>query len=223
MAVQIQFPDPDQADDDGLVAVGGSLSPDFLLAAYSQGVFPWFNEGEPILWWSPNPRMVILPGKFKCSKSLMQTLRSGKFKISMDQNFEDVIRKCSAIKRPGQQGSWITNDMIEAYIKMHEEGWAHSVEVYLDEVLVGGLYGISMGKAFFGESMFHLVRDASKVALYYLVGLAVKWDFHFIDAQQSTAHLKSLGAEDMPRHEFLKLLVKSLEYPSIQGKWDINI
>lgn len=222
MAPEILFPDPNQAEDDGLVAVGGSLTSDFLLAAYSQGIFPWFNEGEPILWWSPNPRMVLFPEKFKRSKSLLQTLRSGKFNVCTDTNFEAVIRHCSSVKRPGQQGSWITEDMIGAYLHMHEEGWAHSFEVYLNDSLIGGLYGISLGNAFFGESMFYFERDASKVALYYLVQVAIDWKFMFIDAQQSTSHLKSLGAEEITRKKFLELLKISLEHETRKGKWDLK-
>jgi len=219
MALTIQFPDPREADDKGLVAVGGELSNDYLLAAYAQGVFPWFNEGEPILWWSPNPRMVLFPKDFKCSDSFMQTLRSNKYSVRVDEQFEEVIRNCAEVERPGQKGTWITKGMIKAYSQLHLDGYAHSVETYRNHKLVGGLYGVSLGKAFFGESMFHYERDASKVALYFLTRLMLKWDFHFIDAQQSTPHLKKMGAVDMERDQFLLKLEKALGFPTLKGKW----
>jgi leucyl/phenylalanyl-tRNA--protein transferase len=219
MALTIQFPDPREADDKGLVAVGGELSNDYLLAAYAQGVFPWFNEGEPILWWSPNPRMVLFPKDFKCSDSFMQTLRSNKYSVRVDEQFEEVIRNCAEVERPGQKGTWITKGMIKAYSQLHLDGYAHSVETYRNHKLVGGLYGVSLGKAFFGESMFHYERDASKVALYFLTRLMLKWDFHFIDAQQSTPHLKKMGAVDMERDQFLLKLEKALCFPTLKGKW----
>jgi leucyl/phenylalanyl-tRNA---protein transferase len=219
MALDIQFPDPNEAEDDGLVAVGGNLTADFLIAAYAQGIFPWFNEGEPLLWWSPNPRMVLFPKDFKCSKSLQQVIKSRKFKVRIDENFEDVIRSCAEVKRPGQRGTWITKDMIKAYTHLFQEGYAHSVETYQDDILVGGLYGISLGKAFFGESMFYIKRDASKIALFHLNELLLAWDFHFIDVQQSTNHLRSLGAVDIQRKNFLDLLKLALNNPTIKGKW----
>ena len=220
MPIQIQFPDPNLADDEGLVAVGGNLSPEFLLAAYQQGLFPWFNEGDPILWWSPNPRMVLFPSEFKCSNSLHQVVRSMKYSIKTDTNFEGVIKHCASVKRKGQKGTWITNDIIEAYAQLYYEGYAHSFETYRNNLLVGGLYGVSLGRAFFGESMFFLERDASKVALYYLVQVAKELNFSFIDVQQSTSHLKSMGARDMDRSEFLKLLEKALQSPAKNGKWN---
>ncbi len=222
MVRDIQFPDPNEAEDDGLVAVGGELSSDFLLAAYSQGIFPWFNEGEPLLWWSPNPRMVLFPKDFKLSKSLLQSLNSGRFTVKFDKNFKDVIQKCAEVKRRGQRGTWITKGMIQAYTQLHQEGYAHSVETYKDDVLIGGLYGISLGKVFFGESMFHTERDASKVALFYLKDVMLEWDFHFIDVQQSTPHLRSLGAVKVPRHEFLKMLQEALGFSTRKGKWELS-
>jgi leucyl/phenylalanyl-tRNA---protein transferase len=221
MAPEIIFPNPEEAEDDGLVAVGGNLSTEFLIAAYSHGIFPWFNKGEPVLWWSPDPRMVLFPGEFKCSKSLQQTVRSNKFEISIDKAFGEIINSCSLVKRKGQNGSWITSEMKRAYIDLHQQGLAHSVETWQQGKLVGGLYGISLGKAFFGESMFHLVNDASKIALYHLVRLMLKWKFDFIDVQQSTNHLRSLGAKDLKREYFLKILRKSLKYPTKKGKWNL--
>ncbi len=219
MASQIQFPDPNLAENDGLVAVGGNLSVEFLLAAYQQGLFPWYNEGEPILWWSPNPRMVLFPEDFKCSKSLEQNIRNKKFSVRIDEKFEDVIRNCALVKRKGQKGTWITNNMIEAYIALYYAGYAHSVETYSDNKLVGGLYGVSLGKAFFGESMFYTLRDASKIALFYLVKIIKNWNFKFIDVQQSTAHLRSLGAKDVGRKEFLVMLKDVLQSDTKKGRW----
>jgi leucyl/phenylalanyl-tRNA---protein transferase len=218
----IQFPDPSLAEDDGLLAVGGELSAEYLLAAYSRGIFPWFSEGEPILWWSPDPRMVLNPRQFKCSKSLRQKLNSKKFTVKLDTRFKSIIQKCARAKRKQQSGTWITADMIEAYCGLHKLGFAHSVETYLDKNLVGGLYGVSLGRAFFGESMFYEVTDASKIALDALCRLLSEWDFHFIDVQQSTGHLKSLGAEDIPREVFLSRLSEALKYPTKAGKWRIE-
>lgn len=222
MALEIQFPDPEQADDDGLIAAGGDLSQDFILAAYSQGLFPWFNEGDPLLWWSPNPRMILYPYKFKCSKSLKRILNTKMFSVRIDTNFEQVIQECAIMKRFEQNGTWITKEMQSAYINLHHEGYAHSFETYFEGKLVGGLYGLSLGKAFFGESMFYHVNNASKVALYHLTELMLKWEFNFIDVQQSTSHLRSMGAEDVDRTKFLKMLKESLKFQSRKGKWNMN-
>ena len=213
------FPEIALAGEDGLLAAGGSLDIPVLLEAYSKGIFPWYAEGSPILWWSPDPRMVLFPDKFKISKSMDQTLRKKDFEIRMDSRFPDVINQCSKVHRPGQDGTWITADMIDAYIRLHEEGYAHSVEVYAKRELVGGLYGVSLGGAFFGESMFHLQKDVSKVALYHLVDFARRHHFSLIDAQQSTPHLESLGAEEIPRRRFLDLLQKALSKNTIKGPW----
>ncbi len=213
------FPEITLAGEDGLLAAGDSLDIPVLLEAYSKGIFPWYAEGSPVLWWSPDPRMVLFPDKFKVSKSLDQILRKGDFEISMDSRFPDVIRQCSKVHRPGQDGTWITEDMINAYILLHEEGYAHSVEVIAEGELVGGLYGVSLGGAFFGESMFHLRRDVSKVALYHLVDFARRNNFSLIDAQQSTTHMKSLGAEEIPRDRFLDLLQQALSKTTLLGPW----
>jgi len=215
----ITFPHPSVSDKDGLLAIGGDLSPDRLLFAYANGIYPWFNEGSPILWWSPDPRMILIPGEFKRAKSLRQTIRKGKFEIRFDENFRSVIMNCAQTGGRGEEGSWITRGMISAYVRLHEMGFAHSVEIYLNGNLAGGLYGISLGKAFFGESMFHLERDASKVALSALVDRCMEWDFHFIDAQQRTEHLQSLGAKPIPRDSFLSMLAGALKYPTLKGKW----
>ena len=213
------FPEITLAGEDGLLAAGGSLDIPVLLEAYSKGIFPWYAEGSPVLWWSPDPRMVLFPDKFKVSKSLDHILRKEDFDIRMDSRFSDVIRQCSKVHRPGQDGTWITEDMINAYILLHEEGYAHSVEVFAEGELVGGLYGVSLGGAFFGESMFHLRRDVSKVALYHLVDFARRHNFSLIDAQQSTPHMKSLGAEEIPRSRFLDLLQKALSRKTIKSPW----
>lgn len=219
---EIVFPKPELAEPDGLLAIGGDLSPQRLVEAYSIGVFPWYSDGEPILWWSPDPRMVLFPDKFKRSKNLKKTVKSNKFTVTFDTMFEKVIEQCSVVARKGQQdGTWITNDMKEAYINLFKLGVAHSVEVCLGDELVGGLYGVSLGKCFFGESMFHAVTDASKVALWYLVDRLILWDFDMIDVQQETAHLKSLGAISVDRKEFLILLADSVTKESTFGNWNL--
>ncbi len=216
---KVVFPDPNLAEGDGLLAVGGDLSQERLIQAYANGIFPWYSEGEPILWWSPDPRMVLFPGNFKLSKSLKQNIRNKGFKVCFDRDCKSVINKCAIARRKEGDGTWITKEMQEAYIKLHDTGVAHSVETYIDDRLVGGLYGISLGKAFFGESMFHLERDASKIALYSLVARMNEWGFRFIDVQQETDHLKSLGAENIPRTEFLELLKGALKFSTLKGKW----
>jgi leucyl/phenylalanyl-tRNA--protein transferase len=213
------FPDPGLANGDGLLAVGGDLSPERLLLSYSNGIFPWYSDGDPILWWSPDPRMVLFPDKFKVSKSLKQSLKHKNLNVMFDTAFEEVMDRCSKVPRFGQRGTWITKEMKEAYTRLHRLGVAHSAETYLNGRLAGGLYGVSLGKAFFGESMFHTERDASKVALFYLINKLKDWGFHFIDAQVETAHLKRLGAENIPRNTFLELLRKALQYPTIKNKW----
>jgi leucyl/phenylalanyl-tRNA--protein transferase len=213
------FPEPSLAGEDGLLASGGTLEPEVLLEAYSRGIFPWYSEGSPILWWSPDPRMILSPYDLKVSKSLSQTIRRKEFEIRIDTAFQEVIRHCSHQPRPGQEGTWITSRMIEAYIRLHENGYAHSFESWKAGRLVGGLYGISLGRAFFGESMFHLERDASKVALCHLVEYAKENSFDFIDAQQSTDHLRSLGAREITREKFLKVLQKTISKETIRGSW----
>jgi leucyl/phenylalanyl-tRNA--protein transferase len=216
---EIRFPDPSLSDKDGLLAYGGDLSSERLLLAYANGIYPWFTEDSPILWWSPDPRMILIPGEFKKSRSLAQTIRRGNFEISFDEDFKSVIKNCAEGSRRDEAGTWITPEMISAYVNLHEMGYAHSVETYMNGKLAGGLYGISLGKAFFGESMFHLERDASKVALSALVDRCLEWDFHFIDAQQRTEHLRSLGAKPIARSSFLEMLAGALKYPTLSGKW----
>ncbi len=223
MEYLVQFPDPELADDEGLVAVGGELTPEYLIAAYSAGIFPWFAEGDPILWWSPNPRLVLYPDDFKVSKTLAKLVKSGRFELKIDTDFNAVIQNCAKTERPDQLGSWITNEMIDAYNALHDLGIAHSFETYCNGELAGGLYGISLGRAFFGESMFFKERDASKFAFYHLVNWCKTHDFQFIDAQQPTEHLKSLGAKEIERKFFLKELNRALNFEAIMGKWGQGI
>lgn|SRR5690606_3283094 len=202
------FPDPALADKDGLLAAGGDLSVETLLKAYYNGIFPWFNPEDPVLWWSPNPRMILFLDKFKVSKSLRKSLREGGFSVTFNQCFEEVIKQCSAVSRKGQKGTWITEEMLASYVKLHRQGYAVSVECWKNQQLVGGLYGVDLKdkKIFGGESMFHTETDASKVALYFLVEKLRKENYKLIDCQVYTKHLASLGAEEIPREEFLKFL-----------------
>jgi leucyl/phenylalanyl-tRNA---protein transferase len=216
---EIIFPDPSLAEPEGLLAVGGDLSPDRLLTAYANGIFPWYSENEPILWWSPDPRLVLFPQKFIVSSSLQRTIRKNSFTVRMDTAFEQVISACAKTERKDQEGTWITEEMKSAYLALHKLGFAHSVECYFEGQLVGGLYGVSLGKAFFGESMFHTMTDASKVAMHYLVEKAKKSELLFIDSQVETDHLISLGAELIPRKDYLKLLKKALKAPTSVVRW----
>jgi leucyl/phenylalanyl-tRNA---protein transferase len=219
---EIFFPDPSLAEDDGLLAIGGDLSVERLLAAYSSGIFPWFSDYQPILWWSPDPRLILLPDKFRVSHSLRQKLSRNIFEVKFDTAFGDVIKMCSLVEERSQEGTWITNEMKEAYSALHRAGYAHSVEAYKNGDLVGGLYGVSLGRAFFGESMFHTETDASKVALYHLVEWMKEKQFQLIDSQVETNHLVSLGAELISRKKYLALLRKALKYPTITGKWQVS-
>jgi leucyl/phenylalanyl-tRNA--protein transferase len=201
---KIEFPDVSEASAEGLLAVGGDLSPERLLYAYQNGIFPWFDETEPILWWSPDPRFVLFPEYLKVSKSMSQVLRKNQFKVTENQAFRDVIENCAIAKREGQHGTWITDDMIDAYTKLHQLGYAKSVEVWENDELVGGLYGIAIeNKVFCGESMFAKVSNASKVAF---ITLVQNSNYKLIDCQLHTKHLESLGAKHISRLEFLKYL-----------------
>lgn len=214
---ELLFPDPELAEEDGLLGVGGDLSPERLLLAYANGIFPWFSKGEPIMWWSPDPRCVLRPGKLKISTSLRQALKKGNYEVRFDTCFEEVIRQCSTAKRKGQRGTWITKAMVDAYIQLHELGYAHSTEVFMDGKLAGGLYGVSIGGTYSGESMFHLRPEASKIALYHLVQRLKEKGFPLIDCQVTNQHLLSFGAEEMPRKEFLKQLIKNREKRAKKG------
>jgi leucyl/phenylalanyl-tRNA---protein transferase len=219
LSQKLIFPSPHLAEKDGLLAIGGDLSAERLLLAYANGIFPWFSKGEPIQWWSPDPRFILYPQNFRISKSLKQVIKNKQFTVKFDCAFNEVIEACSKASRPGQNGTWITNEMKKAYNHLHHLGFAHSVETYFNDKLAGGLYGVSLGRAFFGESMFYLQRDASKVAFYNLIQKLTEWEFHFVDAQVETGHLLKLGAEPVPRNEFLVLLEQALNFPTIKGKW----
>ena len=216
------FPPPDYADPSGLLAVGGDLSKERLLEAYRLGIFPWYSDDQPILWWSPDPRLVLDLKDFKISLSLRKTLKKGVFQVTFDHAFEEVIQACAVVPRAAQNGTWITEEMQEAYINLHGLGYAHSVESWFGGKLAGGLYGVSLGKSFFGESMFHLKTDASKVALATLVEKLKSWDFHFIDSQMTTEHMVRLGAKELPRRIFLKRLQSALRHPTRRGRWRID-
>ncbi len=190
---------------DGLLAIGGCLSSQRIINAYQQGIFPWYSSGEPILWWSPNPRLVLFPKNLKISRSLKKTIRKGNFQVTYDQAFSQVMQHCAA-PRKKEYGTWITEEIYQAYTQLHQQGFAHSCEVWFDNELVGGLYGISIGQVFFGESMFHKKTDASKIAFHSLVNQLSEWGYQLIDCQVHTNHLSSLGAEEIDRKKFLSLL-----------------
>lgn len=213
------FPPADRADADGLLAVGGDLKPKRLLAAYASGIFPWYSEGLPILWHSPDPRFVLRPDRVHLSRSLRKTIKRKIFEVRYDTAFEQVIDGCARQRRPAQRGTWITRDMRQAYVALHRLGFAHSVESWADDKLQGGLYGVSLGAAFFGESMFARAPDASKVALATLAERLVTWDFQIIDCQMETEHLSRFGAEPWPRRRFLAALDEALRAPTRRGLW----
>lgn len=203
---------------DGLLAAGGDLNPGRLLYAYRHGVFPWFDSGQPILWWSPDPRCVIRPASFHVSRRLRRDLRTSTFELTFNKAFAEVIEACAA-DRVGQEGTWITEEMIDAYASLHAQGWAHSVEIWQEEELVGGLYGLAIGKVFFGESMFSQATNASKFAIWALCGMLVDQQFEILDCQVVSAHLRSLGAILMPRAEFGTLLERACDPATRFDNW----
>lgn len=213
------FPPSALAEPDGLLAVGGDLSPNRLLEAYRQGIFPWYSPGDPILWWSPQPRLVLEPASIHVSKSLRKEIARNKFQIKLDTAFSQVLRECAMIPRRESEGTWITPEMQEAYIRLHKLGFAHSVECWQDEDLVGGLYGLSLGKCFFGESMFAKKSNASKIALVALANILEEWGFQLIDCQVTTQHLIRLGACEIDRADFLLRLRAALCFPDRVGPW----
>ncbi len=214
------FPHPDDADPNGLLGIGGDLHPVRLLLAYEHGIFPWFGEHDPVLWWCPDPRFVLFPEKLKVHKSMRSYFNQNKFRVTYDTEFSSVILACSRIKRNGQKGTWITSEMMDAYNTLHELGYAHSIEVWKDHKLVGGLYGIALGKIFFGESMFSIEPNASKFGFISLVRRLIEQNFQLIDCQQETAHLQSLGAELIPRKEFLEILSKNENLHNSNVAWE---
>ncbi|MBU8900491.1 leucyl/phenylalanyl-tRNA--protein transferase [Corallococcus sp. M34] len=213
------FPPPARADKSGLLAVGGDLRPERLLAAYSQGIFPWYSEGDPILWHSPNPRFVLEPANLHVGRSLRKAMNKRPYDVRYDTAFERVIAACAQVPRPGQDGTWITDDMQRAYVTLHTLGFAHSVEAWAGDTLVGGFYGVSLGAAFFGESMFALAPDASKIAFATAVERYREWGFHFVDCQVETEHTARFGAEHWPRPRFLAALGRALKEPTRRGSW----
>jgi len=219
LSERLTFPPAELASEDGVVAIGGDLDLDRLLLAYSRGIFPWPHDGLPLMWFSPDPRMVLLPRDLHLSRSLRARLRRREYEVRLDADFRGVIERCASTPRPDQDGTWITPEVVEAYCGLHELGLAHSAEAWKDGALVGGLYGVSLGKTFFGESMFALASDASKVALAGLAARLSEWGFRMIDCQTPSAHLASLGAVEWSRRRFLAALDESLAHPTRQGDW----
>ncbi len=219
LSEQLLFPHPLSASSEGILAIGGDLSPERLKLAYAHGIFPWYSLEEPILWWFPDPRCVMKPDGVVVSKTMHRLLRKNPFRITFDTVFEQVIKKCRSIKRKNQKGTWIQPEMVEAYTKLHEAGYAHSAEVWLENELVGGLYGVAYGKIFFGESMFSLVTDASKFALIMLAELLMKKGFILIDCQENTPHIRSMGADLISAADFHTVLKKNRLNAPAPGKW----
>ncbi|MDA1075438.1 MAG: leucyl/phenylalanyl-tRNA--protein transferase [Proteobacteria bacterium] len=220
---QVGFPDPAAALDspNGLLAAGGDLTANWLMTAYSQGIFPWYNDDdEPILWWSPDPRAVIRPTDMRVTRSLTKRIRNGDFTVSADTVFDQVVKGCSQSRQAS--GTWITPRMCQAYTDLHHLGYAHSIEVWHKEQLVGGLYGVSLGRMFFGESMFTVARDASKVAFYWLCELLKSWKFDLLDCQVMNDHLLSLGVGEMPRSLFLQIVSANRVHPHRLGPWSME-
>lgn len=218
------FPPPESAlrEPNGLLAAGGDLSPERLHAAYVRGLFPWFNAGEPILWWSPDPRCVFNTSALRLSTRFSRTLRAGNYAVTLDTAFDPVIAACAA-PREGQRGTWLIPEMRSAYRRLHELGWAHSVEIWREGLLIGGLYGVAIGRMFFGESMFSGERDASKIALYWLCRQLHHWEFPLLDAQVSSPHLLTMGAVQMPRDQFLRRVAEQVGKPGRSGQWQFDI
>ncbi len=215
---EIVFPPVRLTEESGILAIGGDLSPERLILAYQSGIFPWFNKGDPIIWWSPDPRFVLYPSEIIISKSMKKVINQKRFLITFDRNFRDVITACSK-PRKKQRGTWITDEMLEAYCRLHSMGFAHSVEAWYEDHLAGGLYGVSLGRCFFGESMFSEISNASKASLISLNSILLELKFLVIDSQVYTDHLASMGAREIPREEYMVLLKKGLRYPTIRGNW----
>lgn len=218
-----RFPDPSRASPSGLLAIGGDLAPTRLVAAYRAGIFPWFSEGQPLLWWSPDPRTILALDELHIARSLRKTLRKQPYRITVDQQFREVVDRCATAHRPNQRGTWITLEMREAYTTLHALGYAHSVEAWTDAgELVGGLYGVCIGRMFAGESMFARAPDASKIAFVHLALQLRRWGFPAVDCQMRTAHLARFGARDIPREEFLALVRDLVDRPSPRAPWQLD-
>ena len=220
LSEDLVFPSPYLASKEGLLAIGGDLSPNRLLLAYGNGIFPWYSENEPVLWWSPDPRLVLYPAELKVSRSLKKVIKQDLFQVTMDRAFEAVIAECARVRMEKHEGTWIVDDMVQAYCRLHESGFAHSVETWKDNRLAGGLYGVSLGKCFFGESMFTRISNASKVALVALTEHLKQLDFAFIDCQITTAHLTRFGAREISRAHYLDELAEALKAATRRGKWN---
>jgi leucyl/phenylalanyl-tRNA--protein transferase len=220
---ELRFPPPEGASAEGIVAIGGDFRPERLLLGYAQGIFPWPSEGLPLLWFSPDPRFALEPRHAHIPRSLRKLLRKAPFEVRFDTAFGAVIRCCAAMRRPGQRGTWITQELVEGYEALHARGYAHSVEAWVGDRLVGGLYGVGLGKVFFGESMFSLEPDASKCAFAYLLGQLLAWDFTLVDCQVRTEHLERFGAEEWPREVFLSVLRDALEADTRVGPWRLEL
>ncbi|TVR01906.1 MAG: leucyl/phenylalanyl-tRNA--protein transferase [Desulfovibrionales bacterium] len=219
LSPRILFPPVEHAEPDGLLAVGGDLSPERLLHAYSKGIFPWYGPGSPILWWTPDPRLVLFPQELHIPRSLGKLMRKSSFHVSFDRDFPRVIAHCAAMPRRGGPGTWLVPEMQIAYNLLHDVGLAHSVEIWEDGVLVGGLYGVALGRVFFGESMFHVRPNASKFALVHLVRRLRRWNFQMVDCQQTTPHMQRFGAREIRRPEFMAILEEATIQPTIFGRW----
>jgi leucyl/phenylalanyl-tRNA---protein transferase len=220
LSERLSFPPTQLAEPNGLLALGGDLSLNRLLLAYHNGIFPWYSHDEPILWWSPDPRLVLFPDELQVSRSLAKIIRRQRFQVTFDQAFEAVIRACAGVYRQRQRGTWIVPEMQDAYIRLHRAGYAHSAEAWCEGKLVGGLYGVALGRAFYGESMFSLVGNASKVALVVLVRWLANRGYRLIDCQVHTDHLIRFGAREIPRSRFLELLTAAMQHPPDKGPWN---
>jgi leucyl/phenylalanyl-tRNA--protein transferase len=216
------FPDPGLADPDGLLAVGGDLAPERLLLAYRLGIFPWYSSDTPILWWSPDPRLVLFPDELRVSNSLRRVIKKGRFQLTADRAFARVIRECGDIRREKQEGTWLVPEMIEAYCRLHELGFAHSIEAWRGHRLVGGLYGVAIGRVYFGESMFARETDASKVALVRLVEYLKEHSYELVDCQVTTPHLQRFGAREISRREFIERLAAALNHGTPTRPWSFS-
>jgi len=216
------FPDPENAAEDGLLAVGGLLREDWVLKAYESGIFPWFNEGDPVLWWSVDPRSILFFDNLRVQKSMRPYLNSDKYMFTLDTAFEEVMKSCANAPGRGKSRTWISKEMIEVYTSLHQMGIAHSAEIWRAGNLVGGLYGVSLGGAFFGESMFSNEKNMSKLAFIRLCRFLELQNFNFVDCQVPTSHLESLGAKNISRSDYLKLLRQALKAPTLSGKWTIR-
>jgi leucyl/phenylalanyl-tRNA---protein transferase len=222
LSEELSFPHPTLAAEGGLLAVGGDLRLERILLAYRNGIFPWYSEGRPILWWCPAPRLVLFPRELRIGRSLVKALRRDPYRITLDQHFRGVMQACAETPRPGQDGTWITQDLEQAFVALHEQGLAHSVEAWEGDDLVGGLYGLAIGRVFFGESMFARRPDASKIAFVRLVRQLDAWDFDLIDCQVVTEHLVRFGAREIELEPFLELLRYSVDRPMLPGPWSFD-